>query len=625
MNFIEFKQYVAKIPVGKKLPTAIYLHKSSLDVLPPTLLEHINETIIELKLSRTKWNLLKLYKKDYKFSLLHYPDFDKDSYPSLSQSVTIDIETKSHTKSNYEKSDNPPILHRKETFIKNDYPYKELFVEITKEGERIGLYEKTRSIGFKKNWARAIKAKGYFLDKDGRLQEIQKKTSSPKSGVDFDGTIERHKTAINRRNLSQPMATLARHNYLNGSYSIFDYGCGKGDDVRELEAHGLNVNKYDPTYYPDETIIKSDILNLGFVLNVIEDREERTQTLINAWKHSNKLLIVSVMIAGEALIEQFTPYRDGIITKINTFQKYYAQSEIRYYIESTLKENAIPVGQGIFYIFKDKIEEQSFLIERQYINRNWQQKTIRELEARPKAIKKSVIERNIELFSDYWQVTLDLGRIPANNEFEFSEQIRKISGSHMKAHQSLIEFFGEKVFKEAADKRRDDLLVYFALSLFDKRRPQTQMPERLRRDTKVFFNSYSDAITEATEILYSVASTKIIEKACQSAYETLNCGLMEKGHSFTFHKKYIGDCPKELRIYIGCATQLYGDLDEIQLIKAHITSGKVSLMGYDNWDKTTPLLRERIKIKLREQNVDFFDYVEGFTPPPLANKHLYIV
>ena len=137
---------------------------------------------------------------------------------------------------------------------------------------------------------------------------------------------------------------------------------------------------------------------------------------------------------------------------------------------------------------------------------------------------------------------------------------------------------------------------------------------------KVFFNSYADAIEETTEILYSVSNTEVIEIACQAAYEVLDCGLMEEGHSYTFHKKYIGDCPKELRIYIGCATQLYGDLEDIQLIKAHIPSGKVSLMGYDSWKKKEPLLLERIKIKLREQDVDFFDYVGEYKAQPLLNK-----
>ena len=79
-----------------------------------------------------------------------------------------------------------------------------------------------------------------------------------------------------------------------------------------------------------------------------------------------------------------------------------------------------------------------------------------------------------------------------------------------------------------------------------------------------------------------------------------------------------------LRIYISCATQLYGDIDDIHLIKAHITSGKVSLMRYDDWNKNEPLLLERIKIKLRDLDVDFFDYGDKFEPTPLINKDIYL-
>jgi DNA phosphorothioation-associated putative methyltransferase len=83
-------------------------------------------------------------------------------------------------------------------------------------------------------------------------------------------------------------------------------------------------------------------------------------------------------------------------------------------------------------------------------------------------------------------------------------------------------------------------------------------------------------------------------------------------------------CPVELRIYIGCATQLYGELDTVSLIKAHILSGKVSLMVYDDWEKDTPLLTERIKIRLRDQDIDFFDYVGDYEPQPLINKDAFL-
>jgi len=156
--------------------------------------------------------------------------------------------------------------------------------------------------------------------------------------------------------------------------------------------------------------------------------------------------------------------------------------------------------------------------------------------------------------------------------------------------------------------------------MFEKRKPQTNMPESLKRDIKAFFSSYQNALEESREVLFSVGNPVKINAACETAYASLKCGLLEESQSFIFHKKYLGELPASLRIYIGCATQLYGDIDEFQLIKAHIRSGKVSLMRYDNWNKKEPLLLERIKIKLRELDIDFFDYSGDFTSSALLNK-----
>jgi hypothetical protein len=62
--------------------------------------------------------------------------------------------------------------------------------------------------------------------------------------------------------------------------------------------------------------------------------------------------------------------------------------------------------------------------------------------------------------------------------------------------------------------------------------------------------------------------------------------------------------PEELRIYVGCAAQLFGDINEFDLVKIHFTSSKVSLMRYDDWSKEEPLLLERGKVRLRDQEVD---------------------
>lgn len=620
MEFSEYRDIVKGLKFGKKLPDSIYVHESILSELPKDLASLALKTSDQFNIRKNSWNIIKFYKKDFKIAYLNYPSFEEDSYPPLNLSQIVDLHKQSSRRSDYSKSENPPILHRKETFVSESYPLTPLFKEITAEGEAIGLYEKTSRIGFKKNWERLIKSKGYYLDDKGRLSPLTEKPIPQSQASGFNGDVERHKTAIDRNQLSQPMQVLARHNYLNGEYSILDYGCGKGDDVRELEAHGIDVTGWDPVHRPDEDYSNRDVVNLGFVLNVIEDRQERTETLIKAWEHADKILVIAVMVAGESVINQFAPYKDGIITSRNTFQKYYSQGEIRYYIESSLDESAIAVGQGIFLVFKDKLEEQVFLSERQHIKRNWKQKTQRQLALKPKKIRKDVIDKNIELFTDYWETTLEFGRIPANSEFEFSDQVRRICGSHNKAHQALLKHFGEDVYLEASEKRREDLIVYFALSMFEKRKPQSKMPESLKRDIKAFFPTYQQALEEAREILFSVGNPMIIKAACKAAYEHIGSGHMEDGHSFIFHKSYLGDLPPELRIYIACATQLYGDIDDFQLIKAHITSGKVSLMRYDDWNKDEPLLLERVKIKLRELDIDFFDYSGKFSPVPLLNK-----
>jgi len=625
VDYKDFSALVKAVPFGKQLPDAVYIHESALHTVPDKLFHLVSKVATALKIQKSEWNLLKLYKRDFKISLLFYPNFDTESYPALHTSFTIDLQRFSMRKAEYSKTDNPPILHRKETFVTSDYPKVELFKIITKEAEDIGLFENVRTIGFKKNWERLIESKGYYLDEVGRLLPRPQKMQTSTKETKFSEKIQRHLTAIDRNKLSNPMQIVARHNYLNGEMSVLDYGCGKGDDVRELEAHGIDVSGWDPVHNPEGLLIESDIVNLGFVLNVIEDKEERDEVLRRAWTYTNKFLIVSVMIAGEAHIRQFQPYRDGVVTSRNTFQKYYTQSEFRDYLELVLKENAIAVGQGVFIAFKDKIEEQKFLLERQYVKRDWLQQTQRMPKVKARQSAEHKLDVHSDLLNDFWARILDLGRIPVNDEYEHSFQLKKIFGSHKKAFETLTSIYGISTFEAAKKARTNDLLVYFALGLFDKRKTYRHIPESLKRDIKALFISNKLAIETATEILFSVGSSTLIEEKAKDSYVEMKTGEFVDGHSWTLHKDLISKLPPELRIYIGCATQLYGDLSAIQLVKIHFTSGKVSLMSYRDWDKETPYLIERIKIKLREQDVDFFDYVDRYEPPPLTNKHLFVL
>lgn len=433
--------------------------------------------------------------------------------------------------------------------------------------------------------------------------------------------IDRHRTAIDRYSLSAPMQSLYRHNYLSGNFSLLDYGCGKGDDVRILKQHNVEIAGWDPVFFPDETKDSCDIVNLGFVINVIEDQKERQKTLHNAFAIARKLLVVAVMLGGESIISRFKKLGDGVITSRNTFQKYYSQQEIRNYVESVLKAEAIAVGPGIFYVFKDKIEEQIFLVSREKAKKNWQRLSYIGDPDRLAIKQRAFYEKNRELLDGFWRKCLELGRIPLNKEFTHSEDLRTIADSHKKAFRLLAVIHGQETFESATESRKNDLLVYFALGLFGQRRPYLHMPESLKRDIKVFWGVYTKAIDDAKNLLFSVGKKNVIKNACLQAYETLQCGQLITNHSFIVHRELIEDLPSVLRIYIGCASQLYGDLSQIDLIKVHMTSGKVTLLCYDDfWGKPLPLLTQRVKIKLREQDIDFFDYGDEYPPQPLYLK-----
>jgi len=615
MNNESYTQLVSQTSIGKKLPDAIYIHRSALSQLPSELNDFLHRIAKALKISDENWHLVKLFKKQFKISYLAYPEFDTDSYPALTLSTSVDLTTLKHKVTDYKGSDNPPILHRKETFVNQDYPLYDHFVALTKEGEDAGLYENTRTIGFKQSWSRTIKAAGYELV-DGHIVKSDIESDIERSGID------RHKTAIVRHELSQPMKQLAKHGLLEGQLTLFDYGCGRGNDLTELQAHGIVATGWDPIHRPDEDIINADIVNLGFVINVIEDQIERQEALASAWALADKLLVVSVMLGTEAIESQFKPYKDGVITSRNTFQRYYSQSEIKSYIERTLQEEAIALAPGIIAVFKDKDLEQDILVAKHRRHAVWDQRT-QPVQTTSDDELKLLVTKHIHVFEPYWRKALFLGRIPTVSELENSEDLLAITPTIKRAQKACITYFGDEQYIKAQKGAKEDLLLYLALEQFSKRKPYSHLSETMQLDIKAHFNSYTDARNLARDLLFLLANTELIEEACsalaaQPGYRYL------PGKSLQFHKDRIAELPLILRVYCGAALSLYGELDDIELIKVHTTSSKLTLLGYDDFDAAVPYLTERVKIKMGEQDVDFFDYINISRRPPLLYKSKYL-
>ena len=134
--------------------------------MPPELWQLVKHYLYEIDVL---CHIVKFSTKDMKMSLLDYPDFNTYAYPALANSYTIDLVHDDIKHRSYTGRDNPPILHRKELFVDDDYSWVEEFRDRTAEGEAIGLYENTKVIGFKKQWEELIASKGYALDSRGCL------------------------------------------------------------------------------------------------------------------------------------------------------------------------------------------------------------------------------------------------------------------------------------------------------------------------------------------------------------------------------------------------------------------------------------------------------------------------
>lgn len=614
MDESAFCKVVNELSVGKELPEAVYIHRQALEEVAPTsfvtLIDNIGKAV---GAEPASWNLVKLWKNQFRLSLLSYPSFESEAYPALERSISINLAERKHRVIEYQSDNNPPILHRKETLVTPAHPLFDEFKEITEEGVQAGLYENSSSIGFKESWERLIQRHGYELI-DGRL--FRSSMVAPTT----DGIqVDRHKTALVRYELSLPMKTLAKHGYLNGDFLLFDYGCGRGDDLNELEAHGVNASGWDPNFRPDADIIPAQVVNLGYVLNVIEDIDERIDALQKAWALADTLLVVSCMLAGESHISRFKPYKDGVLTSRNTFQKYYSQSELSFFIERTLDEAPIPVGSGIFYLFKDKVEEQRFLASRCKRKYKWRQlSTPRQT---PEEKLQELIFKHKELIDEFWQTCLELGRLPAADEFKRYEELTETIGSPKKAIRLIGQLYDLEELEVAKEQRTEDYLLFFALELFRKRKPYNEMPADQQRDLKAFFDNYSNARSEAAEVLYSIANCSLIEEACIIGHQQLPASILNDGHSLILHSKFVEQLPLILRVYVGAALQLFGDCEEIDLVKIHITSGKVSFMLYEDFEnQPTPFLKERVKVRMAEQEVDYFDYLNKAKRPPLLHK-----
>lgn len=415
--------------------------------------------------------------------------------------------------------------------------------------------------------------------------------------------IPRHKTAIRRGGHSRPVALAKMHGLIGAGSSVLDYGCGLGEDVALLKESGATVEGWDPYYRPDTDLTPADCVNLGYVLNVIENPREREETLLQAFDLARRVLVVAVRV-DQSLVGG-TDFADGLVTNRGSFQKIYTQAEFREYLQTTLKRKPYMAGLGIAYVFRDEAIESSFLADRSI---------------RPD--RQQHLDWYAEFASDpgagaLIELTRELGRIPLDSEFGGYEELRLRFGSRSRIERLVFGNLNPESIAVSKTRKRNDILTYLAMLQLRglKPPPIRLLPTETQADIKLIWRSYAKAVEEGREFLFQLGKPEMIRGACLAAAigKRLPTDLY-------IHRRAERSLPALLRVLLFAAGQIVGDV-EYDIVKVAIDGRKVSFLKYQRFDEDAhPALQLSVRVDLPKTSYAIRDYGLSENPPILHRK-----
>ena len=195
-------------------------------------------------------------------------------------------------------------------------------------------------------------------------------------------------------------------------------------------------------------------------------------------------------------------------------------------------------------------------------------------------------------------------------------------GSLKRAFRLIFQATETSEWDAITDKRRNDLLVYLALSRFDERHPKFKdLSPLLRGDVKGLFGSYQQARAAADLMLMSLGNLELLAQRA----EVSHIG-QKHPNSFWIHVSALSELDPLLRLYEGCASRTLGRPEEANVVKLSLDIPRVFYLVYPDFDRDPhPALQTQMRIDLQDLKVRYRDFDHSDNPPILHRKDCLVL
>ena len=412
---------------------------------------------------------------------------------------------------------------------------------------------------------------------------------------------------MRRYSLSRPLTLAMSHRLISPSSKVLDYGCGRGTDIRLLQKAGIHASGWDPHFRPEDPLRPADCVNLGYVLNVIEDPAERAATLQNAFQLAEKVLIVAVRV--EQALGDAPEFSDGVLTKVGSFQKLYTQQEFKDYLRAILGLQPHMASLGIAYIFKDSQAESDYLAHLSLY---------RPISFRERVRSEFSKDRTAQR---YLSLTRTLGRAPLGIEFTPMSRLIERYGSVQRVERIASSLLNADALASAREEKRVNFLTYIAMLRLQGLTPPPIriLPDEIQADIKMLWPSYKASIQAGTDFLFELGKPGIIQQQCKQAI--VGKRLPE---SLYVHKTAEAQLPPLLRLMILTARQIVGEV-EYDLIKIGLDGRKLSFLRYPDFEGIAhPVLAYSVRVYLPTASYGIKNFSNSENPPILHRKESFL-